>query len=230
MAKNKFAGKLGKYINPHLRKRGFMLVPDKFSESHLRDYKFNIATLIDIGVGSGTPSLYNLFGDSQIVMIDPHPDTAELCAPWLENPRFNMMLLNCAAGENEAELSLTLSKNSSSFLERIGSVPDREKVAVKVHPLDSLVAKHGLKGPFGIKIDTEGFELGVIRGALNTLKNAEFVIAEVSVKERFVGGYTFSEFIGEMAQTGFEVTDVISFPAHSRYVDCAVCSPQESDL
>ena len=61
--------------------------------------------------------------------------------------------------------------------------------------------------------------MGVIRGALNTLKDAEFVIAEVSVKERFVGGYTFSEFIGEMAQAGFEVTDVISFPAHSRYVD-----------
>ena len=219
MAKNKPAGKLRKYINTQLRKHGYMLVPDKFSESHLRDYNFNIATLIDVGVGSGTPSLYNLFSDSQIVMIDPHPDTAELCSAWLEDPRFNMKLLNCAAGESETALKLTLSKNASSFLERIGSGTSLERVTVEVHPLDSLVAKHGLKGPFGIKIDTEGFELGVIRGALNTLKDAEFVIAEVSVKERFVGGYTFSEFVGEMAQKSFEVTDVISFPAHSRYVD-----------
>jgi FkbM family methyltransferase len=219
LAKNKSAGKLVKYINVQLRKCGYMIAPDKFSENHLQGYKFNIATLIDIGVGSGTPSLYNLFRDSQIVMIDPHPDTAKLCAVWLENTRFNTMLLNCAAGESEAELSLTLHKSSSSFFERIGSVLHHEKVTAQVYPLDSLATKHRLKGPFGIKIDTEGFELGVIRGALNTLKNTEFVIAEVSVKERFVGGYTFSEFIGEMAQAGFEVTDMISFPAHSRYVD-----------
>lgn len=90
---------------------------------------------------------------------------------------------------------------------------------VEVHSLDYLVAANDLRGTFGLKIDTEGFEMSVIRGATKTLKQSAFVIAEVSMKERFAGGYTFRQFINEMAIHGFEAVDILSFPRHSNYFD-----------
>ncbi len=61
-----------------------------------------------------------------------------------------------------------------------------------------------------MKIDTEGFELEVIKGATKTLKKTEFVIAEVSAKRRFQGSYRFSELIAALGKQGFEPLDFLS--------------------
>jgi hypothetical protein len=62
-----------------------------------------------------------------------------------------------------------------------------------------------------LKIDTEGAELEVVRGAAATLKRTLFVIAEVSVlHNRFEGSYSFAQFITAMDQAGFEVCDLLA--------------------
>ena len=68
-----------------------------------------------------------------------------------------------------------------------------------------------VKGPYIIKIDTEGHELSVIKGAAKTLQQTTMVIAEVSVAKRFNESYQFSEFISEMASHGFELLDILTF-------------------
>jgi hypothetical protein len=46
-----------------------------------------------------------------------------------------------------------------------------------------------------LKIDAEGSQLEVIRGATETLSQTSFIIAEVSVSPRFPGSYRFAEFL-----------------------------------
>ena len=60
-----------------------------------------------------------------------------------------------------------------------------------------------------LKIDAEGSELEVIRGAAETLRHTEFIIAEVSVLPRFQGSYRFAEMIAELDAKGFEVCDIL---------------------
>lgn len=43
--------------------------------------------------------------------------------------------------------------------------------------------------PFGLKVDTGGADPDVVEGAHEFLRETEFVIAEVSIAERFEGGY-----------------------------------------
>lgn len=63
----------------------------------------------------------------------------------------------------------------SSLLERTAITrddhDDKERRSVPVTTLDTLLEERQLRGPFGLKIDTEGFELEVIRGATEFLKH-----------------------------------------------------------
>ena len=48
---------------------------------------------------------------------------------------------------------------------------------------------------YGIKIDTEGYELEVLKGGGEVLKNATWLILKVSVKNRFINSYKFEDII-----------------------------------
>jgi hypothetical protein len=89
--------------------------------------------------------------------------------------------------------------------------------------LDELARERALPAPFALKIDTEGFELEVLRGARRFLEDTLLVVAEVSVARRFEGGYTFAQFIAEMDQRGFRLATFLDLVGLRRpellYVD-----------
>ena len=62
-----------------------------------------------------------------------------------------------------------------------------------------------------IKIDTEGYELEVILGAKETLKNARFVMAEVRHNhESFKGCYKLHQFIEAMRRNDFQLSMIFT--------------------
>lgn len=52
---------------------------------------------------------------------------------------------------------------------------------VPVRPLDEVVKRHGLEGPFLMKLDVQGAELDVLRGAVETLKQTSIVTLEAQI-------------------------------------------------
>jgi len=52
---------------------------------------------------------------------------------------------------------------------------------VPVRPLDDVVRRHGLQGPFLLKLDVQGGELDVLRGAVETLKETNIVTLEAQI-------------------------------------------------
>lgn len=175
----------------------------------------SIDTLIDIGVGiNGTPDLYNQFNSAYLVLIDPSIDAKKYAENNLKNRKHSFY--NCGVAEKEGELILNVEEDSSysSFLEvadinfRADPI-DRRKV--KIDTLDSIMSNEKNTGKLGIKIDTEGFELNVIKGAKETLKNVEFVIAEVRHNhESFKNMYTLGEFVQEMHKNNFVLTKILT--------------------
>ena len=92
----------------------------------------------------------------------------------------------------------------SSFVKRedLGHL-EREEIEVDVKPLDEVVRDSGLPGPYGIKIDTEGFELTVLEGACETLRQAEFVLLESTIAPDMDPTYTQAEIFGFLERNGF---------------------------
>ena len=175
----------------------------------------SIDTLVDIGVGiNGTPELYNHFNLAHLVLIDPTEEAKNYAETNLTN-RSNSFY-KCGVDEKSGELILNVEEESgySSFLE-VADINFRadpiDRRRVKVDTLDNIISNEKNLGKIGIKIDTEGFELNVIKGASKTLKNAEFVLAEVRHNHKsFKNMYGLSEFVEEMHKNNFILTMIVS--------------------
>jgi FkbM family methyltransferase len=173
----------------------------------------NPRTILDVGVATGTPTLYETFPNKRYLLIEPLDVYADAInrivdahhATWIKKAA------GAAPGllqfHHDVEKPVLSSFHDKTPLE--GSSGDVRTVDVEVDTLDNIVASTNVRGPFGVKIDTEGHELDVIRGASEVLKDTEFIVAEVSVSQRFEGGYTFSDFITECAKHGFHLVDVL---------------------
>lgn len=63
-------------------------------------------------------------------------------------------------------------------------------------------------GPLLIKIDTEGFEMEVLRGAGDVLAKTDLVLMEVAVQKRQEGEADLIEIGSMMKKYGFRLTDI----------------------
>lgn len=181
----------------------------------VRSLGFEAGTVIDVGVGFGTPWLYESFPGSYFLLVEPNDafvdDLERICAQY--SGEYHLF----AAGDRAYTESLgvdTRTPTSSSLLTAVRGVADSERAVrtaakeVPVRPLDSIY-RESLTKPFLIKLDVEGFEVIALKGAKKFLANAEMVVQEVSVRDRFFGGSRFSDVVSFMSSEGFQLFDVI---------------------
>jgi FkbM family methyltransferase len=201
-----------------------VLIPNKFTTRYLASFRFKVNTFIDIGVARGTPELYRLFAQQKIVLIDPLPGVEQELERRFRG-QFDYQFFQKAVGSapGKALFNVMTGRGKSGIPARSEMTKDEivEQREVEVMTLDALLAGQSFAPPFGLKIDTEGFELEVLKGAERTLEQTEFVIAEVSVKKRFVHSYRFSDVVAFLGSQGFELIDILNFrPRTQRFYDC----------
>ncbi len=220
----------GEFIGPRpimrrLNKAGLSVTSGGVTAKNLSSFGFHVDTILDVGVDAGTPFLYEAFPDKKFILFDPIEETAQRVAPWRDRIDFDLNIVALDVDEGQTELIIpTTDRKRRSLATVAGFTPEYEKRIVDIEKrvvekrcLDSYT--DGVPGRFGLKIDTEGNELAVIRGAQETLKRTEFVIAEVSVKRRFKDGYRFSEFVAEMGKHNFELIEALR-PVDRDAPDC----------
>lgn len=174
-----------------------------------------INTLIDIGVGkNGTPNFYERFNKSKLLLIDPLIEAKQFALEKLTERDYEFFL--CAVGEKISNEKIKVEENiGRSSLLNVTEInyegkPVSERM-IEVKTVDSITNSLNDLGEIGIKIDTEGYELNVVKGAVNTLKNTKFVIAEVRHNyESFEGQYSLHEFISFMFKNNFILTRIIT--------------------
>jgi len=206
------------FIRKAVRAFGYEIQPAVPSESrwdaeYLGQLTPPIATCIDVGVGTGTQSLYRSFPDAFLVLVEPLSEYEDGLKKILSTRNGAYFLT--AVGANEETRAIVVEPDAmlrSSFLERTAltrSGGTIEQRSVAVTTLDNLLEKKAFEAPFGLKIDTEGFELEVLKGSTRSLQSCAFVIAEVSYAERFEGGYSFSDLTEFMSQHGFYLHEIL---------------------
>jgi FkbM family methyltransferase len=185
--------------------------------------RFSPRTVVDVGAGRGTPQLYEAFPEAYHFLVEPLTEYESDLRKVLEPYRGEYIFAAAGATNTRAFINVESRPMMSSFLPRTnltstGKQVEKREVAVKT--LDTLMEEYGFEPPFGLKIDTEGFEDQVIRGATNFLLRTEFVIAEVSLAERFVDSYTLAEFAELMDENDFFLWDVLGVSG-LRFLDVA---------
>ena len=198
---------------------------------------FAPVTVFDIGVGYGTWDLYEAFPDAKHVLIealDDYRPSFDKIARLYDTDEHIV-----AVGDHEGEVEITVEESSltaSSTLPRSELTKRDARTSSRVVPLRSLDAicrEHRYQGPYLIKIDVEGAEHAVLRGAESTLTGADMVIVEASIARRFVGGHGFFDLVSLMQERGFEVFDIIGYRYNKQgilvFVDLALV-PENSPL
>jgi len=181
-------------------------------------FKDRVDVIVDVGVRKGTPELYQAFDSNPFILIDPQIGAES----WLESSPKNYKFLNIGLGSKPGQLEFYEDFAKSSFLQRTALTADAttKKHIVKVDTLDNVVKSEKLEGRIGVKIDTEGYELEVIKGIKNCSAQIEFIICEASIRKRFEDSYEFSELVVEMHKRGFLFYNFFNEPmARPRFYD-----------
>jgi FkbM family methyltransferase len=176
--------------------------------------EFVPATVIDVGVARGTPGLYDAFPDAHFVLIEPLREFEEDLERISRRRGGEYVLAGVGAAPGRAEIYVNPGMlYESSLLVNEWRPGEEQEVLerreIEITTLDALRSERGWKGPFGLKIDAEGYEHRVIEGAAELLAETQFVIAEVSITRRFTGGVSFADFVALLDRRGFAVYDLL---------------------
>lgn len=152
----------------------------------LRRLGFQPRHVVDVGAhrGGWTRQALRYFPEAHFTLVEPQPALRADMQDLLQgNPR--VRLHTCGAGPATGELAFTIAErdDSSSFAFSPEEAARRglEQVSVPVVTIDDLVAASGLPAPEMIKIDAEGFDLEVLKGAAATLRTTEVLLMEASI-------------------------------------------------
>ena len=185
--------------------------PDHFKRvGYLRSLATAPKTIIDIGVSAGTPALYRAFADHDFLLVDPQRNAESHLLSRPKNYRFVEKGLGSKAGK----LTLTESASQSSFLDRVGDFAGEytatDRYEVDVITFREMIETYKPAAPYGVKIDTEGFELEVVRGMAGTFEDIDFLICETSVRRMYSDSYQFSELVAFLADHGLLFFNILN--------------------
>ena len=189
--------------------------------THYRRLGLAPLTIVDVGVGPGTPELYEAFPGAKLVLVEPLEEwRSQLESTERERPTEVVM---AAAGSNAGNVEIAVHRVpacSSMFGARRGDSDEPVRRVVAMVRLDDVARERRLAGPFVVKVDVEGGELEVLAGALDLLEESELVLLEVSLFELVPGAPQFHDVVSWMLDHGFVVADF--YNGHNRPLDGAL--------
>lgn len=170
------------------------------------------ATVFDVGAAIGTPALYAPFPDAHHVLVEPLVE----CEPRLravaaELQRADVFIGTAGTSHGTVTLNVHPDPTGSSLLvEGEGAHVNGIPRAVQQETLDGLASRFGTAPPYFIKLDTQGSELDVLRGAEETvLPSTTGILVETSLFAFFQGGPLARDVIEYLTARGFVLYDVV---------------------
>jgi FkbM family methyltransferase len=174
---------------------------------------------IDIGAyrGDWTVMFKTIFPATRILMIDALDKMAgqlqNVAARYSGAVAFEPGLLGAEHGK---EVRFVEMETGSSVFEE-SSPYGRKYTAHAQTTLDNLLARHpDFQCPNFIKLDVQGYELEVLRGARQAMQQADFILLEASLLPVNKGCPGLAEVVRFMDEAGFRVLD---FCSQSRRLD-----------
>jgi FkbM family methyltransferase len=175
----------------------------------------DLRTIVDVGANRGQFTLYALarFPSAHIVAFEPLPAARENMLRLFAGEE-RVEALPFALGDRDGKVVMHLSarEDSSSLLPvgegQVSAFPGTDEVGttnVEVRTLDSVMANRELEKPALLKVDVQGFELPVLRGAGLSLQFFDQILIEASFVELYEGQALFPDVSHCIEEHGFHL-------------------------
>lgn len=189
----------------------------------------NIKTILDIGANSGqfTGAAQALFPQATIYAFEPLAECyRSLATRFADSPAVHSFCT--AVGDEDGEISFRSNSfsQSSSALEltelhrqAFPWAAESSEVVVPIRRLDSILPELKLDPRVLMKIDVQGYEDRVLRGAELFMKHVDYAVVETSFEQLYENEATFATVYDLMSAYGFRFAgslDQVVNPANDR--------------
>lgn len=194
--------------------------------THIKSTGFVPTTIVDVGVATDTNDLYRHFPDARYLLVEPlkefEPSLQQLC----QKLNATYMLAAAGATDGSLEIRVTPDLGGTSQFETIESTEgayDMIPRTVPQYKIDTMWTALELTGPALLKVDVQGGEIEVLKGAVETLTNFEIIVLEVGMIEQYIGQPVFHEYVAYMAEHDYVVYDII----HTGYAETGMLAQMD---
>jgi FkbM family methyltransferase len=180
-------------------------------------FEHDFATVVDAGAGRGQFALFarRRFPAATLHCFEPLPESRrklELVVGGNSSSRATIRPVALGAAPGRAEFHVAATPDSSSLLQ---ATPDystgtpgteqREIIEVEVARLDGALEPADVRDPALLKIDVQGAELDVLRGAGDLLPRFAELLVECSFTELYEGQPLAADVIAWLRDRGFRL-------------------------
>jgi len=175
------------------------------------------SSVVDIGANRGQFALLcrGIYPEVEIFSFEPLPNAVKVFRELFEGDN-RVHLFPYAIGKNSGTTEIHVSgrDDSSSLLpithqaDVFPGTEEMETQQVEVQPLSAFTEQLCLEPPALMKIDVQGYELEVLRGSGELLREFSYIYVECSFEELYSGQPLANEVIDYLHQAGFVLQGV----------------------
>jgi len=172
----------------------------------LSNLGFKPSSVIDVGAQIGTHELYETFPHAQHLFVEP---VAE-CLPRLLEIKAS--LNHCeieavAASSRDGSASISISESLQYSTLGEGAGPIQREISVKT--VNTMISQHKLPSPYLLKVDVDGKEIDVLKGATSVLNDQRScLVIEATLCD---GDPRFPRIMDFIARFQYRVFDIVDF-------------------
>ena len=178
-------------------------------------FRHRFALIIDVGASRGQFASFaaDRFPDARIICLEPLEGPRSALVDALRD-RVDVLPFAAGATPGVARLNVSAQDDSSSMLpigrRQVAEFPGTQQATtrdVEVIALESILSAD-LPAPRLLKIDVQGFELEVLKGAGDSLGLFDEIFVECSFAELYQGQALAGEVVAYLVARGFALADV----------------------
>lgn len=175
--------------------------------------------VIDVGANRGQFALLarHLWPTARIASFEPLPGPAAICKSAMNSDeRFTLFEAAVSTKAGNSTINVTSEDDSSSLLplgeehQRLYGSTVASTLTVNTDRLSAFVAPNTCPDSCLLKIDTQGFELEVLKGSEELLPRVQHIYAELSFIELYRGQPLASEVVSFLHTKGYQLTGVFN--------------------